>query len=106
MKGLKDMAGMMKQAQQMKKDMEAMQGELGDVVLQGSAGGGMVTVEMSGKMEVRSVKISPDAVDPEDIETLEDLAAAAFNDAQTKVQSHVNERVNAITGGMSIPGLT
>lgn len=99
MKGMKDMAGMMRQAQQMKKDMADMQARLDDITMDGTAGG-MVTVTMSGKMLVRGIKIDPKVVDPDDMETLEDLLAAATNDALTKVQDYVNGEVQKITGGL------
>jgi hypothetical protein len=100
---MKNIAGMMKQAQQMKKNMERVQGELEQFEAEGSAGGEMVTVLMTGKNEVRRVKINPEAVD--DIETLEDLVAAAVNDAQNKVQTHVDAEMAKVTGGMNIPGM-
>lgn len=100
---MKNIAGMMKQAQQMKKNMARVQAELEQFETEGSAGGEMVTVTMTGKNEIRRVKINPDAVD--DIETLEDLVAAAVNDAQGKVQTHVDAEMAKVTGGMNIPGM-
>lgn len=95
---MKNMMNMMKQAQQMKKNMEQMQAELDKVEMEGAAGSGLVKVLMTGKSELRRVTIDPKAA--EDLETLEDLIVAAVNDAHNKVQSHINERVNKITGGM------
>ncbi len=100
---MKNMANMMKQAQMMKKNMERVQNELEEFETTGSAGGEMVTVTMTGKNQVRRVKINPEAVD--DIETLEDMVVAAVNDAQAKVQSHVDSEMAKVTGGMSIPGM-
>lgn len=95
---MKNMMSMMKQAQQMKKNMEQMQAELDKVEMEGAAGSGLVKVLMTGKSELRRVTIDPKAA--EDLETLEDLIVAAVNDAHNKVQTLINERVNKITGGM------
>ncbi|MBI1363250.1 MAG: YbaB/EbfC family nucleoid-associated protein [Proteobacteria bacterium] len=97
---MKDMASMMRQAQQMKKDMATMQAKLDELTMDGTAAGGKVTVTMSGKMLVRGVKIDTALVDADDVETLEDLIAAATNDALTKVQDYVNGEVQKITGGL------
>lgn len=94
-----NMMQMMKQAQQMKKNMAALQERLADVEMQGAAGG-LVQVTVNGKNEVRRVKIDPKAL--EDIETLEDLVAAATNDAMQKVQDYVQAEVNKATGGMNL----
>lgn len=102
---MKNLAGMMKQAQQMKANMERVQKELEQFEAEGQAGGDMVTVTMTGKNEVRRVKINPAVVDADDIETLEDLIAAAVNDAQGKVQAHTEAEMKKVTGGMSIPGM-
>ena len=95
---MKNMMGLMKQAQQMKKDMEAMQAKLAEVEMEGAAGGGLVKVLVTGNNQVRRVHIDPSAA--EDIETLEDLVAAATNDALTRVQAHVSSEMQKITGGM------
>ena len=100
-----NMMNMMKQAQEMQKKMQALQKEMEEALFQGQAGGGLITVSITGKSECKEVKISPDAVDPEDIETLEDMVLVAFNDAQAKVSAAMNERMAAATGGMKIPGL-
>jgi DNA-binding YbaB/EbfC family protein len=100
MKGMKDMAAMMRQAQQMKKDMATMQAKLEELTMDGTAAGGKVVVTMSGKMLVRGIKIDPALVDADDVETLEDLIAAATNDALNKVQDYVNGEVQRITGGL------
>lgn len=94
---MKDIGKMMKQAQQMQKNMKVLQEELEKVEMTGEAGGGMVSVSMSGKVEVKKVTISPDVMD--DKETLEDLLVVAFNDAHMKVQSHAQEEMNKMTGG-------
>ena len=102
---MKNIAGMMKQAQQMKKNMDDLQARLENLEFEGTAGGEMVKITITGKNVVRAVKISPQAVDADDIETLEDLIAAAVNDAYTKVQTYVDGEMKAVTGGMNIPGL-
>ena len=74
-------------------------------VVEGTAGGGAVTATANGKKEILSLKISPDAVDPEDIETLEDLVMVAVNDAVKKADDMMAEGMSAVTGGINIPGL-
>ena len=76
-----------------------------DKVVEGTAGGGAVTATANGKKEILSLKISPDAVDPEDIETLEDLVMVAVNDAVKKADDMMAEGMSAVTGGINIPGL-
>lgn len=94
---------MIQQAQQMQKAMQKVQEELGNQEVTGTAGGGAVTVTMTGKSEVRRVKISADVVDKADIETLEDLVTAAVNDAQTKAFNLAQSEMKKITGGMNLP---
>ena len=93
---------LMKQAQQMQEDMQRKMSEL---KVEGTAGGGMVTVSMSGNKEVLSVKIEKDAVDPEDVEMLQDLVTAAVNEAGRKVDEAMQSQLGGMTGGMKIPGL-
>jgi nucleoid-associated protein EbfC len=92
---------LMKQAQQMQ---EQMQRQMAELRVEGSAGGGMVTVEMSGGKEVLSVKIEKEAVDPEDVEMLQDLVLAAINEAGRKVDEALQSQIGGMTGGMKIPG--
>ena len=99
----KNMSNVIKQAQKMQAEMEKVQEELEDKVVEGTAGGGAVTA--TGKKEILSLKISPDAVDPEDIETLEDLVMVAVNDAVKKADDMMAEGMSAVTGGINIPGL-
>ena len=89
----------------MQAEMEKVQEELEDKVVEGTAGGGAVTATANGKKEILSLKISPDAVDPEDIETLEDLVMVAVNDAVKKADDMMAEGMSAVTGGINIPGL-
>lgn len=103
--GRPDMNSLMRQAQKMQDDMKAKQAELEATEYTASASGEMVTVTMNGKHEVSSVKIKPEAVDPDDIEMLEDLVAAAYNAAAAKADAAASEEMGKLTGGMNIPGL-
>ena len=96
---------MLQQVQQMQKRMQSMQEELGSAVVQGTAGGGAVTCEVSGHQELRSVTIAKDAVDPDDVETLQDLVLAAVNDGLKKSQELAQQKMAGLTGGLKIPGL-
>ncbi|HHT62687.1 MAG: YbaB/EbfC family nucleoid-associated protein [Bacillota bacterium] len=103
--GMGNMQKMMKQVQKMQAEMARLQEELGTREVEASAGGGMVTVVVNGKQEVISVKIKPEAVDPDDVEILEDMVLAAVKEALRKSQEMVAEEMNKITGGLKIPGL-
>ncbi|NJN66625.1 MAG: YbaB/EbfC family nucleoid-associated protein [Chloroflexaceae bacterium] len=92
-------------AQQMQRQMQKIQEELGNTMIEGSAGGGAITVTMNGHREVQAIKISPDVVDPDDVEMLQDLLLAAVNDATRKAQELAEERLGPLTGGMQMPGL-
>jgi nucleoid-associated protein EbfC len=94
-----------RQMQQMQTRLAKIQEELGSETVEASVGGGMVTIVMTGHQNVESVTIDPDAVDPDDVETLQDLMVAAFNEALKKSQDLASSRLGAITGGMKIPGL-
>lgn len=94
-----------RQMQQMQAKLAKIQEELGSETVEASVGGGMVTVVMTGQQQVESVKIDPEALDPEDIETIQDLMVAAFNEALRKSQELAGQRLGALTGGMKIPGL-
>lgn len=102
---MKNMAAMMKQAQQMQKNMQNLQTELEKHEITGAAAGGSVEVTMTCKHKITALKIDPSVVDSDDVETLEDLLTVAFNDAAEKVETYVNTEVGKVTGGMSIPGL-
>lgn len=95
----------MKQAQQMQRRMAQLQEELESRQVEASAGGGMVTAVVSGKQQLLSLKIDPSAVDPEDVEMLQDLVTAAVNEAIKQSQKLAQEEMGKLTGGMSIPGL-
>ncbi len=96
---------MMAQLQQMQNKLMKAQEELGKTTVEGTAGGGAVRVTMNGHRELRDIYISPDAVDPEDVETLQEMVAAAFNDASKKAQDLSESKLGGLTGGMNIPGL-
>lgn len=95
----------MKMIQQMQNRMMKIQQELEETIVQGSAGGGVVTVEVTGQREMKSVKIDPSAVDPDDVEMLEDLVLTAVSDAMDKALKLNEQKMSAITGGIKIPGL-
>ncbi|MBE6645374.1 MAG: YbaB/EbfC family nucleoid-associated protein [Ruminococcaceae bacterium] len=103
--GANNMQSMLKQAQKMQEDMAAMQAELEMREYEVSAGGGVVNLKINGKKEVLYVKISEEVVDPDDIETLEDLIVAAVNEGIKKVESASSEEMQKITGTMGIPGM-
>ena len=93
-------SNMMKQAQRMQRQMEEQQAALEQKEFTASSGGGAVTVVMTGKHELKSVKINPDVVDPEDVEMLEDLITAAMNEVLKQVESAQNENLDKLTGGL------
>lgn len=95
-----NMNNLMKQAQRMQKQMEDVQKEIEEKIWEASAGGGAVTVTVSGKKEVSSVKLKPEVVDPDDIEMLEDLIVAATNEALRKMEEESQQAMNSIAGGM------
>ncbi len=101
----KNMSNVIKQAQKMQAEMERVQEELEDKTVEATAGGGVVTVTANGKKEILSLKINPEAVDPDDVETLEDLVMVAVNDASKKADDIMAEGMSAVTGGINIPGL-
>jgi DNA-binding YbaB/EbfC family protein len=109
MPGMPGMPGninnMMKQVQKMQKQMEDVQVELEEKEVEASAGGGVVTVKANGKKEIIDIKIQPEAVDPDDIEMLQDLILAATNEALRKAEEMMSNEMGKITGGMNLPGL-
>jgi hypothetical protein len=105
MKGMGDLGKLMKQAQEMQSKMARVQEDLAGREVEGTAGGGMVTVRMNGKQELLSVKIKPDAVDPEDVEMLEDMLIAAFNEARRQAEDLMQKEMAKATGGMGLPGM-
>jgi len=101
---MKNLGNMLKEAQKLQSKMAEMQAKLAETELAGSSGGGMVRVTVNGKGEMRTVKIDPTLAEPGEIEILEDLIVAAFNDAKAKVEAHVQEEMGKLTGGMNLPG--
>src|SRR3954462_3663366 len=95
---------MMKQVQQMQADMAKAQEELKHEVVEASAGGGMVTVKVSGDLEVKEIRIDPEAVDPEDVELLQDMVLAAVNEGVRSAQELAASKLNAATGGLGGAG--
>lgn len=104
MRGMGNMQNMMKQMQKMQKKMAEAQEELGEKKIEGTAGGGMVTVVVSGHKEIVEVNIKEEVVDPEDIEMLQDLVLAATNDALKKADELTNQTMGQFTKGLNIPG--
>ena len=105
MRGMGNMQGMMKQMQKMQKQMAEAQEELGEKRLTGTAGGGMVTVTVSGHKEVLEVNIKEEVVDPDDIEMLQDLVLAATNEAMKTADELTNSTMGQFTKGMNLPGM-
>ena len=103
--GRPDMNALMRQAQKMQEDMKAKQAELEAAEYTGSAAGEMVTVKMNGKHEVLSITIKPEAVDPEDVEMLQDLVISAVNEALRQADDAMSSRMNSFTSGLNIPDL-
>lgn len=101
----KNMGSVIKKAQQMQEEMERVQSEIEEKTVEATAGGGMVEVTANGKKEILSIKIKPEVVDPEDVETLEDLVMVAVNEAVKKADEMMTEGMSAVTGGINIPGL-
>jgi len=100
---MKNLAGMMKQAQQMQSKMEEMQAKLESMEITGESGAGLVKVTMNGKSDMRKITIDPKIVDPADTEMLEDLILAAARDARTKVEAAMADEMQKVTGGMQLP---
>ncbi|MFQ5598197.1 MAG: YbaB/EbfC family nucleoid-associated protein [Nitrospiria bacterium] len=105
MSGKKMLGGFMKQAQALQERMAKLQEEAAQKIIDASAGGGMVTVQVNGRQQVLSIKIDPEVVGTEDIEMLQDLILAAVNDGLRKSQELMAEEMKGMTGGLNIPGL-
>src|SRR5437762_3568500 len=98
-----DFLGMMKQAAELQSKMQAMQEELGNIEVEGISGGGLVAVRMTAKMDVKGVKIDPSLMKPEEREVLQDLLVTALSDARRKAEAAMQEKMQALTGGLSLP---
>ena len=103
--GPSNMQGLMKQAQKMQEDMENLQADLDSREYEVKAGGGVVTVKITGKLEVLSIDIEPEIVDPDDIETLSDVLTAAVNEAIKKVNDTNSAEMGKVTGAFNMPGM-
>ena len=103
--GPSNMNQMLKQAQKMQEDMATLQEDLEAREYTATSGGGMIEVTVDGKHLIKSIKINPDAVDPDDVEMLEDLITVAVNEAVTNAAKTAEEEMGAITGGLNMPGL-
>ena len=102
-----DFMGLMKQAAQLQSKMKDLQAELDAIEVEGTAGGGLVTVTLSGKTDLKAVSVDPSLVKPEEKEILEDLLVAAHADARRKVEALMQDKMKALTGGLPLPpGLT
>ena len=102
---MKNMGDLQKMAREMQANMAKAQEELAAATVEGTAGGGAVVVVLTGTQDVKSVKIQKDAVDPDDVETLQDLVVAAFTDALKKSRELAAQRLGSVTGGLKIPGM-
>ena len=100
---MKNLGNMMKQAQQMQERMAELQARLDQTEVQGQSGGGMVQATLSGKNELRRLKIDPTLLNPAEVEVLEDLVVAAVNDARGRVEAMVAEEMSKLTGGLKLP---
>jgi DNA-binding YbaB/EbfC family protein len=102
---MKNMGDLQKMAREMQANMAKAQEELAAATVEGTAGGGAVVVVLTGTQDVKSIKIQKDAVDPTDVETLQDLVMAAFTDALKKSRELAAQRLGGVTGGLKIPGM-
>ncbi|KAF0221076.1 MAG: hypothetical protein FD176_3233 [Rhodospirillaceae bacterium] len=100
---MKNLGNLMKQAQQMQAKMGEMQAKMAEMEVSGAAGGGMLQVTLNGKFELKKIKIDKALVDPEDVEVLEDLIVAAFNDAKVKAEAAMQDEMAKLTGGLNLP---
>lgn len=96
---------MLKQAKKMQRKMEEIQDQVALETVEATAGGGMVTAVVTGDLKVKSITIDPEAVDPEDVDMLQDMVVAAVNQGIADAQAMASQRMSAVTGGMNIPGL-
>lgn len=101
---MKNINQMLKQAQQLQNQMAEMQKRLEQEEITGLSGAGMVTVRVNGKGDMKAIKIDTTLVDPKEVEILEDLIVAAYNDAKVKLDTYTNEEMSKVSGGLSLPG--
>lgn len=100
---MKDLMGMMKKAQELQGRMQQMQEELAALEVSGQSGAGLVKITLNGKGEMRAVKIDPSLLKPDDVEIVEDLVLAAFQDAKGKVETEMQKRMQEVAGGLPLP---
>ena len=100
---MKNLSQMMKQAQQLQQKMGEVQERLNQTEMTGSSGAGLIEVTLNGKSELKKLKIDPSLIDPQEIEVLEDLIIAAFNDAKNKIETHIAQEMSQVTGGLNLP---
>ena len=100
---MKNLSGLMKQAQQMQSKMQEMKAKLESLEMEGVAGAGLVTIALNGKGELRRIKIDPKVADPADVEMLEDLIIAAHRNAKEKIEAATAEEMQKVTGGLQLP---
>ncbi|HVZ13397.1 MAG TPA: YbaB/EbfC family nucleoid-associated protein [Bauldia sp.] len=98
-----DLMGMMKQARELQSRMEQLQQEVGALEIEGSSGGGLVAVTMTGKSEMKRIRIDPSLLKAEEAEILEDLIVAAVNDARTRAEAALADKMRELTGGLQLP---
>ena len=100
---MKNLGGMLKQAQQLQSKMQEMQQRMGEIEVEGQSGGGMVKVTVTGRGEVRKINVDASLVDPDEKEVMEDLIVAATNDARVRSEQMMQEEMSKLTGGMQLP---
>ena len=100
---MKDLLGVMKQAKELQERMQRLQDEVAALLIEGTAGGGLVKATLNGKSELKSIKIDPSLLKPEEAEILEDLIVAAINEARAKAETKLAEKMREVTGGLAQP---
>lgn len=100
---MKNIMGMMKQAQELQQKMQDAQAEIGELQIEGTSGAGLVKVTLSGKGDIKAISIDPSLIDPAEPEMLEDLVMAAHNDAKSKSEAVIAEKMQSVTGGLNLP---
>jgi DNA-binding YbaB/EbfC family protein len=100
---MKDLMGMMKQAKELQDRMQRLQDEVAALTIEGTAGGGLVRVTVNGKSEMKTVKIDPSLLKPDEVEIVEDLIVAAINEARAKAEAKLAEKMRELTGGLALP---
>jgi DNA-binding YbaB/EbfC family protein len=102
---MKDLGNLQKMLKQAKEMQDKLQKELADLRVEGTSGGGMVSITLDGQKNLVAVRFDPEVINRDDIEMLQDLIVAAFNDAAAKVDEHLSQKLSALGGGLKIPGL-